>query len=45
MVSIATKDQIVPKAIADAAYESLNEQVVRKREEGALEAGKVSSVN
>jgi hypothetical protein len=44
MVAIATKDQVVPKAIADAACESLNEQVARKREEGALEARKSSSV-
>lgn len=44
MVAIVTKDQAIPKATADAAYRSLDEEVNRKRTEGALEAGISSSV-
>ena len=44
MVAIVTKDQAIPKATADAACGSLDKETARKREEGALEAGKASSV-
>jgi len=44
MVAIVTKDQAIPKATADAACRSLDKEIARKREEGALEAGKSSSV-
>lgn len=44
MVSIVTKDQAIPIAIADAAYKSLDKEIDRRREEGALKAGKKSSV-
>ncbi|KAH8674383.1 hypothetical protein BGZ60DRAFT_270762 [Tricladium varicosporioides] len=43
MVAMVTKDQAVPKATADAACRSLDKEITRKREEGALEAGKASS--
>jgi len=41
---IITKAQAIPKEIADAACASLDKEVARKKEEGALEAGKASSV-
>ena len=41
---IVTKDQAISKATADAACGSLDKEIARKREEGALEAGKSSSV-
>jgi hypothetical protein len=44
MVAIVTKDQVIPKATADAACRSLDEEIARKRGEGALEAGISSSV-
>jgi uncharacterized protein (UPF0147 family) len=44
MVAIVTKDQAIPKEIANAASESLDKEIDRKREEGALEAGISSSV-
>lgn len=44
MVAIITKEQAIPKATADAACRSLDEEINRKRREGALEAGVSSSV-
>jgi hypothetical protein len=44
MGGIVTKDQAISKAIADAACASLDKEVDRKREEGALKAGTWSSV-
>ena len=44
MVAIVTKDQAIPKEIANAACESLDKEIDRKREEGALEAGISSAV-
>jgi hypothetical protein len=44
MVAIVTKDQAIPKATANAACRSLDEEIERKKKEGALEAGKSSSV-
>ena len=44
MVGIVTKAEAIPKTIADAACRSLDKEIARKREEGALEAGKSSSV-
>ena len=44
MVAIVTKYQVIPKATADAACGSLDKEIARKREEGALKAGKTSSV-
>jgi len=38
------KDQAIPKATADAASRSLDEEIDRKQREGALEAGKETSV-
>jgi hypothetical protein len=43
-VVIVIKFQAIPKATADAACESLDKEIARKREESALEAGKWSSV-
>jgi len=42
--AIVTKNQAIPKDTADAAYRSLNREIDRKKEEGALEAGISSSV-
>ena len=39
-----TKDQAIPKAIAEAAFASLDKEIGRKKNEGALEAGISSSV-
>jgi hypothetical protein len=36
MVIIVTKEHVIPKEIAEAARESLNPEVERKREEGAF---------
>jgi hypothetical protein len=44
MVAVVTKDQAIPRAIATAACSSLDEEIDRKRKEGALEAGISSSV-
>jgi hypothetical protein len=44
MVDIVIKDQAIPKATADAACRSLDEEIDRKQREGALEAGKETSV-
>ena len=40
IADIVTKHQVIPKEIADAAYKSLDNEVDRKRREGALEARK-----
>jgi hypothetical protein len=45
MVDIVVKDQAIPKATANDACESLQEEIDRKRREGALEAGKGTSVS
>jgi len=42
--AIVTKDQAIPIAIAEAACRSLDKEIDRQRKEGALEAGKASSV-
>jgi hypothetical protein len=44
MVTIVTKDQAIPKETADAACKSLDKEIDRKREEGALDAGTSSAV-
>jgi hypothetical protein len=44
MVDIVIKDQAIPEATAAAACRSLDEEISRKRKEGALEAGKETSV-
>ncbi|KAH6714038.1 hypothetical protein BKA61DRAFT_55154 [Leptodontidium sp. MPI-SDFR-AT-0119] len=44
MVALVIKDQAIPKTIAEAACRSLDKEIARQREEGALEAGKASSV-
>jgi hypothetical protein len=44
MATIVTKDKAIPKAIADAACQSLDKEIARKTGEGALDAGKMSSV-
>jgi hypothetical protein len=44
MVTIVTKDQAISEAVANAACRSLDEEIGRKRKEGALEAGISSSV-
>jgi hypothetical protein len=41
-VAIVIKLQATPKATANAACESLDKEVVRKKVEGAIEAGKLS---
>jgi hypothetical protein len=38
MVDIVVKDQAIPKATANDACKSLDEEIGRKRREGALEA-------
>ena len=43
-MAIVTKNQAISKDTADAAYRSLNREIGRKKEEGALEAGISSSV-
>jgi hypothetical protein len=43
-VAIVTKNQAISKDTADTAYRSLNREIGRKKEEGALEAGISSSV-
>lgn len=43
-VAIVVRLHAIPQAIANAACESLDKEIGRKREEGALEAGKLSSV-
>jgi uncharacterized protein (UPF0147 family) len=45
MVDIVVKDQAIPRAIAKDACESLQEEIDRKRREGALEAGEGTSVS
>jgi len=44
MVDIVVKDQAIPKATANAAGGSLDEEIARKRGEGALEADVATSV-
>ncbi|KAH9205068.1 hypothetical protein DL95DRAFT_397995 [Leptodontidium sp. 2 PMI_412] len=44
MVAIVTKDYVIPQETAEAAFRSLDEEVGRKKREGALDAGKLSSV-
>ncbi|KAH8591184.1 hypothetical protein B0O99DRAFT_274582 [Bisporella sp. PMI_857] len=44
MAYIWTQDQVIPQETADAACESLDEEVDQKREKGALKAGTASSV-
>jgi hypothetical protein len=43
-VAIVIRVQAIPEAIANAACESLDKEIARKREQGALEAGESSSV-
>jgi hypothetical protein len=45
MADIVVKDQAIPNAIANAACRSLDEEIGRKRREGALEAGRGTSVS
>jgi len=45
MVDIVVKDQAIPEATANAACGSLDEEIRRKRREGALEAGIATSVS
>jgi hypothetical protein len=44
MTTLVIKDKAIPKDVADAACRSLDKEIARKRGEGALEAGKKSSV-
>lgn len=44
MGTLVIKEKAIPMAIADAAYLSLDKEITRKRNEGALDAGKSTSV-